>query len=229
MDNNHEVQDFDLDDILNEFHEAESDVSADVEADEELKELLDLPQLTITPVVVKTSEAMSALLQEEAPEETPDEPTMVFAPVAEEDADTAEIPDDDTHVLPAQELTEEAPPAVEPAFEVPEEFIPSPILFQPRSRLKELKKQLVAGPEKRFYALSEIGVGKLQAAIAVNLAVVALCILVTTLYAMDMIPANRLRLVIFSQVLAVLVSGLLGIVGCCIICIIISSILYSCI
>ena len=214
MDNKHEVQDFDLDDILNEFHENEPEVSAEVEADEELKELLDMPQLTITPVVVKTSDTMSALLQEEdAPEEAPDEPTMVFTPVEEEGEALPEPTADDTVALPArEEVTEEAPPAPapEPAFEVPEEFIPAPILFQPRSRLKELKKQLVAGPEKRFYALTEIGVGKLQAAIVASLVVVALCILVTTLHAMDMIPANRLRLVIFSQVLAMLVSGLLG-------------------
>lgn len=232
MDNKNEVQDFDLDDILNEFHEQDTEAPAEVEADDELKKLLQMPQLTITPVVVKTSESMSALLQEdeeeeekeedetEAPEPVSDEPTMVFAPVEAEEAPEAEEPSvltDDTVVLSAsaeepEEQPEETPaaPAVEPAFEVPEEFIPSPILFQPRSRLKELKKKLVAGPEKRFYALSEVGVGKLQAAIAANLVVAALCIGVTTLFALDMIPENRLRLVIFSQVLSVLISGLLG-------------------
>jgi len=217
MDNKNEVQDFDLDDILSEFHETDTEEPVEVEADEELEQLLHMPQLTITPVVVKTSETMAALLQEE--EETPeepeivsDEPTVVFAPVTEKSAseeaeeDPAVLSDDTIAIL----FPEEEAPAAEPAFEVPEEFIPAPILFQPRSRLKELKKKLVAGPEKRFYALSEIGVGKLQAAIAANLVVVAICIAITTLFAMDMIPQNRLRLVIFSQVLAMLVSGLLG-------------------
>ena len=37
-----------------------------------------------------------------------------------------------------------------------------------------------------------------------------LCAGVTTLLALDMVPENRMRLVIFSQVLAMLVSGLLG-------------------
>ena len=212
MEHNPEVQEFDLDDILNEFQE-EPSVPAEVEADEELKELLQMPQLDITPVVVKTSGAVDDLLQEEAAPS--DEPTMVFSPVTgdEEDETSAALSQDDTTVIPtggeeAEEPVEE--PAVEPAFEVPEEFIPSPILFQPRSQLKDLKKQLVAGPEKRFYALSEIGVGKLQAAILISVLVAALGILMTVLYAAGRIPANRLRLVIFSQVLTMLISGLLG-------------------
>ena len=238
MDNKNEVQDFDLDDILNEFHETETESPVEVEADEELEQLLQMPQLTITPVVVKTSDTMAALLQDKTetePEEDEealkeqlvkilesdsDEPTVVFAPIAEETETAPEVSSDDTISIPtpaedpaeesADEQVPEEPAPVEPAFEVPEEFIPSPILFQPRSRLKELKKKLVAGPEKRYYELSEIGVGKLQGAILGNLLVVSLCIAISSLFALDMIPASRLRLVIFSQVLAMLVSGLLG-------------------
>ena len=92
-----------------------------------------------------------------------------------------------------------------------EEFIPPPpIIFRPRSRLKELKRQLVAGPEKRYYELSEIGVGKVQAAIFLSILVVILCAGATVMYAMGMVPENRLRLIIFSQVLAMMVSALLG-------------------
>ena len=98
----------------------------------------------------------------------------------------------------------------EPAFEVEEEFIPSPILFAPRSRLKELKKQLVSGPEKRYYELSEIGTGRLQLALLINVIVVLISAAVTTMFTLNMVPENRLRLVIFSQVLSMLVSALLG-------------------
>lgn len=88
---------------------------------------------------------------------------------------------------------------------------PAPIPFTtPHSRLRELKKKLVNGPEKRYYALSEAGIGKLQAAIFVNILVVLLCAGVATLYALDVIPENRMRLVVFSQVLAMLVSALMG-------------------
>ncbi len=99
---------------------------------------------------------------------------------------------------------------IEPAFEVEEEFTPAPIVFTPKSRLRELKRALVAGPEKRYYELSEIGVGKLQLAILLNLLIVVLCAGATTLYAMDMVPSNRMRLMVFSQVLSMLVSALLG-------------------
>ena len=56
MDNKNEVQEFDLDDILNEFHDIPADAAAEVEPDEELEELLQMPELTITPVVVKEPE-----------------------------------------------------------------------------------------------------------------------------------------------------------------------------
>lgn len=252
MDNNNELQEFDLDDILNEFHDAPEEAPVEVEPDEELEELLHLPELTITPVTVKEPElpepAEEAVLDETSLEaESPDpesaeaavsgDSTAVFVPVSEEEVDaallsgetklgmppltddTTVVPeaDGDTHVLP--NLSDdtivvpdngEHSAAAEPAFEVEEEFIPAPIVFTPRSRLKELKRDLVAGPEKRYYELSEIGVGKLQTAILLNVIIVLLCAGVTTLFALDMVPSNRLRLVIFSQVLAMLVSALLG-------------------
>ena len=88
--------------------------------------------------------------------------------------------------------------------------IPPPIVFRPKSRLGELKRQLIAGPEKRYYELTEIGVGKLQMGIFLCLLIVALSIGVGALYAMDMVPENRLRLMIFGQVLAMLFAALLG-------------------
>ena len=87
---------------------------------------------------------------------------------------------------------------------------PQPIVFKPKSRLRELKRKLVAGPEKRYYDLSEIGFGKLQLAIFVSFLVVALTCTTTVLYAMDKVPADRLKLMIFLQFLAMLLSALLG-------------------
>ena len=235
MDNNKETQEFDLDDILNEFHELPQEEVPEVEPDEELDALLNMPELTITPVVVKEPELSSQLSE---PEETADAlpeadlsgDTVMFTPVSEpqvpeEESDGAVSADDTIPMelpleVPGEEAAvaeEEAPaepeaaPAVaEPAFEVEEEFIPSPIVFTPRSRLKELKKQLIAGPEKRYYELSEIGTGRLQLALLLNIIVVLACVAVTTLFVLDLVPENRLRLVIFSQVLAMLVSALLG-------------------
>ena len=94
--------------------------------------------------------------------------------------------------------------------EQPEYVPPSPIVFKPKSRLRELKRKLVAGPEKRYYDLSEIGFGKLQLAIFLSFLVVVLTAASTVMYAMGKIPAERLKLMIFLQFLSMLLSALLG-------------------
>ena len=236
MENKNELQDISLDEILSELHDlVDEDIpGAEVEMDEELQKLLDLPELTVTPVVVKGADSFedtavipelteeSSDITEVLPdlsditavipeirteellqEESAREDTVRFESVPEVSSDSAGT----AAQLPAEEAVTKV---IEPAFEVEEEFIPSPVLFTTRSRLKELKKELVAGPEKRYYELSEVGTGKLQMALLLNIAVVLICAAVTTMFALNMVPENRLRLVIFSQVLAMLVSALLG-------------------
>ena len=222
MENKKEPQDLNLDELLTELHDMVGEDLPEVEPDEELQELLDLPEITVTPVVIRET-GISDLLADSAPEETAAEPavedaTVTFTPVSPEaEAPKAEettdaVSEDETIQLPVdQVVAEEAEtPKPTPAFEVEEEFTPSPILFAPTSRLKELKKQLVAGPEKRYYELSEIGTGKLQMALLLNVIVVLICVAVTTMFTLNMVPENRLRLVIFSQVLAMMMSALLG-------------------
>ena len=234
MENNKELQE--LDEMLSELHGLVEEDVPEVEADEELQELLDLPEITVTPVVIRETAIADLMPEESASEPVPEEATsdpalegatVMFAPVpaAPDETvtalteDTKPLPEDvilegDTIQLPvdqvvAQTADQETPKAA-PAFDVAEEFIPSPILFNPRSRLRELKKDLVSGPEKRYYALSEIGTGRLQMALLLNLLVVLICAAVTTMFALNMVPENRLRLVIFSQVLSMLISALLG-------------------
>ncbi len=218
MDNENQIpesgQEFDLDDILNEFHDLPQEEIPEAEPDEELEALLQMPELTITPVVVKAPQIPPAPSGDD---------TALFTPVTGEEnpggGSEDAISTDAT--LPIENLIDflaesrehtpapEAPPAEE-APEAEEAPIPAPIVFTPRSRLRELKKKLVAGPEKRYYELSETGTGRLQLALLANLAIVLLCAGVTTLFTMNMVPENRLRLVIFSQVLAMMLSALLG-------------------
>ena len=207
-------QDFDLEDILKEFSEHP-------EAEKPAQPAGQMPELRLNKEPLEESEAPEA--KEPEPQE-PEEPalpdTQEFSPVEEpaSDAITTDEPasavpptDEPTIVMDLPEEPEAPQPAVaEPAFEVEEEFIPAPIVFTPRSRLKELKKQLVAGPERRYYELSEMGVGKLQAAVLLNLLVVLISGGVTALFALELVPENRMKLVIFSQVLAMLISALLG-------------------
>ena len=207
-------QDFDLEDILKEFSEHP-------EAENPAQPAGQMPELQLDKELLEESEAPEAKEPEpQEPEESALPDTQEFSPVEEpaSDAITTDEPasavpptDEPTIVMDLPEEPEAPQPAVaEPAFEVEEEFIPAPIVFTPRSRLKELKKQLVAGPERRYYELSEMGVGKLQAAVLLNLLVVLISGGVTALFALELVPENRMKLVIFSQVLAMLISALLG-------------------
>lgn len=100
----------------------------------------------------------------------------------------------------------------EPDYEQPmgEYVPPQPIVFHPPSRRKELKKKLVAGPEKRYYQLSEKGTGRLQVLLLVASIISLLCIGSTVLYQFGMVQADRIRLMIFGQLLAMFLSALLG-------------------
>jgi len=123
-----------------------------------------------------------------------------------------------TIAKPVEEEPEEKPEEEaftqqwEPEYEQPMgEYVPQqPILFRPRSQLRELKRKLVAGPEKKYYELMEQGVGKLQAAIFLSFLVVVLSGISTAMYAMGAVEPNRMRLLVFCQLMAMLVSALFG-------------------
>ena len=121
-----------------------------------------------------------------------------------------EAPEDAVHM--EEEDGEEAEETEAPESEEPEAEVKpkEPIPFNPRAKLRELKRKLIAGPEKRYYDLSEIGVGKLQISIGLNIVIVLLCAGVAVLFAGGGVPENRMRLLIFSQMLAMLTSALLG-------------------
>ena len=122
--------------------------------------------------------------------------------------------DDDPPVMPTppEEKTEPYSEQWEPEYEQPiAEYVPqNPIPFRPKSRLSELKKKLVEGPERLYYVLSERGLGKLQFAIFISILLVLGSALVTVLYAMDKVPEHRLRLIVFSQFFSLLLAALLG-------------------
>ena len=180
-------QDFDLDEILKEFGNGEA---ASVEKAPEVPEAAPADPMAgdtvrLDTVAIRGAARNAAPLEEEA------EP----AP--------APMPAEDTTAFTGQ---------WEPEYEQPMgEYVPQrPILFKPKNRIRELKRKLVAGPEQRYYKLAEIGVGKLQAAIFLSVLVVLISAASTVLFAMEMVPESRLRLMIFGQCLAMMVSALLG-------------------
>ena len=99
----------------------------------------------------------------------------------------------------------------EPEYDQPigEYTPPEPIIFRPKNRLGELKRKLMEGPEQRYYALSEKGVGKLQIALFVSMLIVVLAVASIVLHRLDMVRENRMRLLVFGEVFAMLASALL--------------------
>ena len=234
MENKNELE-FSLDDILSEFHDdsKESAAPSGEEAfQEELKVLDDLleemPQagsatMPREDAPLTDTARMNQIIEEiarEKEEAVLAKDTIRLDPIPEapaaDAADAANATDEPTMRLDA--ITDAMIPEKKeaPAEEAPQEEAPraeaprKPIPFSPRAQLRELKKKLVAGPERRYYELSEQGLGQLQMALLLNLAIVLICAGVTALYALDRIPDNRMKLVVFSQVLAMLLSALMG-------------------
>lgn len=131
--------------------------------------------------------------------------------------DEPEMTEDTIRLDPQQieEAREETPAFTgewEPEYEQPmgKYVPPQPIAFPTRADSREMKRKLVVGPEKKYYELTEKGLGKLQFCMFLSLVVVLLSAASTVLYAQGMVPESRLRLMIFGQFMAVLVSALLG-------------------
>lgn len=232
-----ELQAFSLDDILNEFHDTPEEPPLEDQGnvlDPELEALLgevdqitaDIPAPTQAPCMEDAAEvsqeavppaelpqtqdtldlnALSQLSFSEDGAALPVQPQQAETPAEplEEEAAASGAPQEETIRLDDVPLEEPENADSQPPLQ-------PPLVFDPRARLRELKHKLVSGPEKRYYELSELGLGKLQAAIIVNILIVVLCAGATVLFAMDLVPENRMRLLIFSQVLAMLVSALLG-------------------
>lgn len=199
----------DLEDILKEFGAAED--TEDVTEATEAAEAAETAETPETEAVVPEQEPPKAEesvsddtirldnLSEMIDESTPKESSVT--------SDTIRL---DNLVPAEQEEEPEAAQTEEPEPEPVEITPPAPIVFNPRARLRELKRKLVAGPEKRYYELAEIGVGKLQVAMFLCLIVVAISAGTGVMYSMDLIPENRMRLMVFGQVLAMLLGALLG-------------------
>ena len=204
-----------------------------VEAEEEPVEAEEVP----VEEVISTAEELPAAEETEAEaviaEETESvsDDTVVFEPVEEVSAEDTAVTDDTIrldssellkgtvhdaqHIEDEKEASdseEEHTGQWEPEYEQPMGAYvpPRPIVFPTRAESREMKRKLIVGPEKKYYELTEKGLGKLQVCMFFALLVVVVSAISTVAYAQGMIPENRLRLMIFGQFLAVLVSALLG-------------------
>lgn len=214
--NENEAQEFSLEEIMKEFGDLEDQTSEELEQAEAALEAEDI----LTPHVPEATDAESEDQAEEAPSEEEAQPVLTDATIRMEavgfpkgqTAAAQPLDEEETPEAPAQEEEEAFTETWEPEYEQPiAEYVPPrPILIHPRSRLRELKRKLVEGPEKRYYELVEKGLGKLQISIFLSLLVVLLSGGATIMHAFGLVQEDRMRLMVFGQFLAMLVSALLG-------------------
>ncbi|MGM9605378.1 MAG: hypothetical protein ACI3XG_09975, partial [Faecousia sp.] len=255
MDNEKDMQDFSLEDIMQQLREIPQEGSdsedtgeiaailsnldaAPTDTDEALYAGADPNALELAQQAFsEAAQEPDAEIPEPAPSMDDTDPLGSFVPaealpafeVGEEetvseppaqDASGEEMPQPELSFSPNEPEAEEeptirvesVPPEEEAAQEedvLPNEG-PRTIPLARSAKLRELKRKLVAGPEKRYYSLSELGVGRLQVSMILNFIVLLLCGIGVILYSRGMVPASRTKLMIFSQVLALMVSGLLG-------------------
>ena len=136
--------------------------------------------------------------------------TAVFIPIGEE----AELPEE-FDALPPTPKSESAEPYSdewEPEYEEPMgEYTPKdPIPFPEKTRLRQLRKKLVAGPERRYHALEEAGVGQLQMGIIVSFILTVLSVGLTVVYTLGLIDTAWVRTVVFCQFLLAMLCALVG-------------------
>ena len=79
-----------------------------------------------------------------------------------------------------------------------------------RTPFQIMRRKIVEGPERQYYALREKGIAGIQTVMLISFLVALVAIGTTVLYAMGYVPEDRLRLMIFSQLLLLLVSAFLG-------------------
>ncbi len=218
-----ENQEFDLEDIMREFSDHSQTEEPDKELAEEISQIVTQepePEQEEQPSVTGDTIRMDAIRQDTVRFEAVTQDTVRIEPVQSKlpkGTYRGAEPIEEEDILPENPAQDAAKPEDfnenwEPEYEQPmgQYVPPQPIVFHPKSRLKELKRKLVNGPEKRYYELSEIGVSKLQAAIFLSLLVVLIGAGSTAMYAMGMVNENRMRLMVFGQFFAMLLSALLG-------------------
>lgn len=226
----------DIEDILREFGSSAEDLTApetdisvteeDLDADVVVWDGKPVQTEQKTPTAPQDTVRLDVITKEAKRQPAVSEQTVTFKPVTDATVTFKPVTDQTIAFKPVQEPEYEEPEYIPP--QIPqkepysEEWEPEyedpigpyepqePIHFRPKSKMQELKQKLVAGPEKRYYELLEMGVGKLQLAIFFCLLVSALSVAATVMNVMGSIPAERMRLLVFGQLLGLMISALLG-------------------
>ncbi len=137
------------------------------------------------------------------------ESTRRFTPVTE----AAPIEEDTRRFTAVEEKTREIPVPKAQKMEDTVNLEPQKKKQDPktlRTPFQVMRRKIVEGPERQYYALREKGIARIQTVMLLSFLVALLSVGVTVLYAMGYVPESRLRLLIFGQLLLMMFSALLG-------------------
>ena len=206
----------DLDEILKEFSEPAQQTEEAAQSTSVTEETVEFTPVTeetveFTPVTEDTVEFQP--VQEVSEAVTGD--TVQFEPAAGSEETVEEMDRKDRERLEElQKHSGEEPFSEqwEPEYEQPMgEYTPEPaVIYHPRARLKEIKRKLIEGPEKRYYALQDIGLGKLYFAIFLCILTVLASVGISVFSGAGLILGDRPKLMVFSQLFLMLLAALLG-------------------
>ena len=153
-----DTSELDIDDIVKEFSGSAPD---DESFEQEFGESIEDDVLVwdgkparrehIPPAMPQDTVRLGEITKAVKEQTVAEDQTIAFTPVGQE-----EEPVQSVYVPPEEPKTEPYSEQWEPEYEDPmgEYVPPEPIVFRPKSRLRELKKKLIAGPEKRYYQLA---------------------------------------------------------------------------
>ena len=102
--------------------------------------------------------------------------------------------------------------AWEPEYDEPiADYIPpEKVIEHPHSRMRSIKRKLIAGPERRYHELNSQRPFRMQLSMFLSLLLVAVSGVAAAAYAKGLIGPDRLRFMVFSQVLIMLLAAFLG-------------------
>ena len=207
-----DASELNIDDILREFGSAQPEEPEQGQPEVQEEDMLvwdgkPVHREEIPPAMPQDTVRLNDITRAVKEQTVATEQTIAFTPVGSDPE-----PEEPVFIPPEEPKTEPYSEGWEPEYEQPMgEYVPlEPIVFRPKSRLRELKKKLIAGPEKRYYELTEIGFGKLQLAILACAVVALVSVLTAGMYAMGVVPEERMRLLVFGQLLGLLLAALLG-------------------
>lgn len=188
-----------------------------LELEDIIREFSEMPaeEKVAQPTEMEDTIPLDDLLEVIAAPADPSDETLVFDPVETENDQRFEVMGEETQTFGLVtedtqifETTGEMPSLEDTVVVSKEEEKIEPKRL--RTPFQIMRRKIVEGPERQYYALREKGIAKLQTVLFLSFLVAVVSVGTAVLYGLGFVPENRLRLMIFGQLLLMLLSAFLG-------------------